>query len=79
MADYVIALKLDFGDFLKEVLRDRLVCAIRDEHIQRKLLAVKKKLMFQVDSETAVAMEMACQNELAFRPHPPHLSHAHHR
>ena len=45
--DYVVTLtKLsmdcDFGAFLPEALRDRLVCGLRSETIQRKLLAEEK-------------------------------------
>ena len=69
MADYVITLKrlnatCDFGGFLKQALRDRLVCGLRDENIQ---IVHHKKLTFQVANETAVAMEMAYQSESAFR------------
>ena len=46
VADYVITLKrlsatCDFGEFLKQALRDRLVCYLRDENIQRRLLTMK--------------------------------------
>ena len=47
MADYVITRKrlsatYDFGEFLNQALRDRLVCGLRDENIQRRLLTMKK-------------------------------------
>ena len=47
MADYVVTLKrlsatCDFGEFVKQALRDRLVCGLRDENIQRRLLTMKK-------------------------------------
>ena len=46
VADYVITLKrlsatCDFGEFLKQALRDRLVCSLRDENIQRRLLTIQ--------------------------------------
>ena len=45
------------------------MCGLRDEIIQCRLLTMKK-LTFQVASETAIAMEMACQSKLAFRAPP---------
>ena len=34
-----LALKCEFGSFLEETLRDRLVCGLRNVQIQKKLLA----------------------------------------
>ena len=44
VATYIAELKrlsedCEFGDFLQEMLRDRIVCAINDPRIQRRLLA----------------------------------------
>ncbi len=44
MADFVAALrklatKCDFGEFLNDALRDRVVCGIRDENTQKRLLS----------------------------------------
>ncbi|XP_069134399.1 uncharacterized protein [Argopecten irradians] len=46
VADYVVGLKklaarCEYGNFLQQALRDRLVCGLRNEFIQKKLLAVK--------------------------------------
>jgi len=46
---------------LDDMLRDRLVCGIHDDHIQRRLLA-EEKLTFQKAMEIAVAMETAASN-----------------
>lgn len=63
ISSYVVELKrlaapCDFGNFLTEALRDRLVCGLRDSVIQRRLLA-EAKLSFDDAVKTAVAMEMA--------------------
>ena len=51
----------NYGATLDDMLRDRLVCGIRDDHIQRRLLA-EEKLTFQKAMEIAVAMETAASN-----------------
>ena len=51
----------DFGTFLNDALRDQLVCGLREEAIQRKLLA-EDKLTFKKASEIAQAMELAERN-----------------
>ena len=43
------------------MLRDRIVCGIRDEEIQRRLL-VEKDLTFQKAYEIATSMEITSQN-----------------
>ena len=63
VASYVAQLRntaqhCNFGDTLDLMLRDRLVCGINDDRIQRRLLAVRD-LTFQNALETATAMEMA--------------------
>ena len=62
VAEFVLALKglakhCDFGDFLNDALRDRLVCGLNKESIQRRLLA-EADLTFQKACEIAQAMEM---------------------
>ncbi|XP_072037280.1 uncharacterized protein [Amphiura filiformis] len=47
-----LSYKCEFGNFLNEALRDRLVCGLRDIHTQRKLLTVKD-LTFQMALDTA--------------------------
>lgn len=63
VAQYVAALRkltehCDFKDYLDEVLRDRLVCGLRSEVIQRKLLS-EKDLTFQRAYELAHGLETA--------------------
>ena len=58
------------GTLLEEMLRDRLVCGIRDSRIQRRLLQ-ENSLTFQTAFETAQAMELAARdiNDIQSRPH----------
>ena len=51
----------DFRDQLEEMLRDRLVCGVNDERIQRRLLA-ERRLDFKKALELATAMEIADKN-----------------
>ena len=53
-----LALKCEFGVFLEEALRDRLVCGLRNVQIQKKLLT-ERDLTFKKAFETAQSMEMA--------------------
>ena len=48
----------EFGNFLDEALRDRFVCGLRKESIQKKLLS-EKTLDFSKATEIAQCMEMA--------------------
>ena len=66
VAEYIVSLKelsthCDFGTFLNDALRDQLVCGLRQQAIQRKLLA-KDKLTFKKASEIAQAMELGERN-----------------
>ena len=66
VADFVAALRnlaehCEYGDTLETMLRDRIVCGIRDEKIQRRLL-VEKKLTFLKAYEIATAMEVTMKN-----------------
>ena len=54
-------MRCDFGAFLEELLRDRLVCGIKDEHIQRRLLA-EPNLTFKKAQDIAQALESADRN-----------------
>ena len=63
ISDYIVELKklastCDFGDFLSMALRDRLVCGLRAESIQRKLLT-EVDLTFDKAEKITVAMELA--------------------
>lgn len=52
-----------FGDTLEDMLRDRLVCGVKDERIQRRLLAVTEtKLDFKKAQELALSWETADKN-----------------
>ena len=53
-----LALKCEFGTFLEEVLRDRLVCGLKSVQIQKKLLA-ERDLTLKKAFETAQSMELA--------------------
>ena len=66
IADYVAELRrlsthCEFGDYLEDALRDRLVCGLRDEAIQRRLLS-KNELTFAKAWEVAQSMEAAERN-----------------
>ena len=63
MAEYIVVLKellnhCEFGDFLNEALRDRLVCGLYKESIQKRLLS-EPDLTFTKACEIAQAMELA--------------------
>ncbi len=66
IASYVAELQnisehCDFQNTLEEMLRDRLVCGINDEQIQRRLLA-ESTLDFKKAMNIATAMESAVKN-----------------
>ncbi len=66
IVSYVAALRklsdgCNFGDNLKDMLRDRLVCGVGTDSIQRKLLA-ESTLTFEDALKIASAMEMADRN-----------------
>ena len=70
VAEFVAALRTaarhcDFKE-LETMLRDRLVCGLRDERTQRRLFA-RKKLSFQEAMEEALAAEAAAANTKAVR------------
>ena len=66
VAEYVAELRrlsthCDFGAYLSDALRDRLVCGLRSESVQKQLLAVKD-LTFKDALDRAQAMEAADRN-----------------
>lgn len=66
ISQYIVELKklsatCEFGTFLEEALRDRLVCGLQEAIIQRRLLA-EKNLTFKQACEICHAMEMAMKN-----------------
>ncbi|KAL4721055.1 hypothetical protein ACJJTC_007008 [Scirpophaga incertulas] len=70
--DYVIKIKelantCGFqGDTLKEALRDRLVCGLHNENIQRKILSEAELLSFDAVYERALVLETANKDMLVF-------------
>ena len=56
-----LAQHCDYGETLNDMLRDRLVCGINDDRIQRRLLS-ESSLQFQKAWEMARAMELAEKN-----------------
>ena len=68
--NYVTALKqltaqCEFGTFLDGALRDKLLCGLRNNAIQKRLLS-EMKLTFHQAFQTAQAMELAAQNTAEF-------------
>ena len=66
ISEYVAALKkmsqnCEFGQFLQDALRDRLVCGLRNDHIQKRLLS-EDKLTFEKALNLSVAMETAAKD-----------------
>ena len=61
-----LADKCKFGNHLEEALRDRLVCGLRQEVIQRKLLTLEDPVTLKKVYDTALGMEVAQEraNEL---------------
>ena len=59
-----LASHCEYGDSAKELIRDRLVCGIRNDHLQRSLLEVAK-LTFEKAFEIAQLHEAAEQNSKA--------------
>ena len=51
----------NFGESLQDMIRDRLVCSINDEAIQKQLLS-KPKLTYEQAVELALSLERAAQN-----------------
>lgn len=63
IAEYIVQIRklastCNFGAFLEEAMRDRLVCGIRSENTQKKLLS-ESNLTFQSACQIAQAAEMA--------------------
>ncbi|KAL2086779.1 hypothetical protein ACEWY4_017838 [Coilia grayii] len=57
----------EFGEQLENMLRDRVVCGVRDVNLQRRLLA-EPKLTFSMAEEKALAAETASANVRALHP-----------
>ena len=63
-----IAQHCDYGETLNDMLRDRLVCGINDDRIQRRLLS-ESSLKFERAWEIAQAMELAAKNAKDIQQH----------
>ena len=71
MADFVAELRAlaefcNYGETLNDMLRDRIVCGVRAEHIQRRLLA-ECNLTLQKALDIAQSMERAVENAATLR------------
>ena len=66
-ADFDVALHCKFEATLDDALRDRFVCGLRHESIQRCLLS-EKELTYTKAMDIAQAMEAADRNTRAFKP-----------
>ena len=71
ISDYIVELKkltsiCDFGDFQSMASRDRLVCNLRSDSIQRKFLA-GGDLTFDKAKKITVAMELVQRNAVEFK------------
>jgi hypothetical protein len=74
ISEYCVAIQklseqCEFGTTLKDTLRDRLVCGLASEHIQRKLL-VEVDLTYDRAKAIALAAETATKDAEEFRKHP---------
>lgn len=75
VANYVAALRklsvhCRFGDFLDDALRDRFVCGLRSEAMQKKLL-IETDLTFKRAIEIAQSMESAATKAKELQSHNP--------
>ena len=72
VTEYIVGLKklavtCEFGEFLPQALRDRLVCGLQSVVIQKKLLSVRE-LTLEKACEISLAMEMADKNTTEMQP-----------
>ena len=61
LQDFASSHNTEFGTYLDEALRDRLVCGIHSSHMQKRLLS-EDKLTFKRALELALAMETAAED-----------------
>ena len=61
LQDFASSHNTEFGTYLDEALRDRLVCGIQSSHIQKRLLS-EDKLTFRRALEIALAMETTAKD-----------------
>lgn len=67
----------NFGTTLETMLRDRVVCGINNDHIQRRLLS-ESKLTYKKALEMAMALETAAQNAADLKKTGQNLQQAQH-
>ena len=77
ITDYIIELRklaktCNYGDKMKEMIRDRIVCGIKEVNIQRRLLSKGKGLTFEGAIEIALAMESAEKEAASIRQESIH-------
>ena len=65
----------NFETTLEQMLRDRLVCGINDDRVQRRLLA-ETDLTFERAFKIAVAAEAACKNAKDLQAKTPVACHS---
>ena len=75
IANYIAALRsiaehCNYGDTLNDMLRDRLVCGIRDKRVQRRLLQ-ESELSFDQAKDIALAAETANKDAMKLQQQPP--------
>ena len=78
IANYIAALRsiaehCDYGETLNDMLRDRLVCGIRDKRVQRRLLQ-EPDLTFKQARDIALTAETANKDALKLQQQPPQPS-----
>lgn len=79
IASFVVALQqlvefFEFGNKLNDMLRDRLVCGVNDERIQRKL-QLEAKLTFETAKKLAQAAEIAEKDTRQLKRDTPRCIH----
>ena len=80
-ADYVAELRrlsefCNYGDKLEEHIRDRLVCGIRDNRIQRRLLS-EGNLTLKKAVEISIGVELAEKNMVTLEKHQEKMPEIH--
>ena len=71
-----LAQECEFGDFLDQALRDRLVCGMEDETAQTKLLGEKDELTFEEALKIAVNYEASTKGQVEIGSKKEHSSTA---
>ena len=80
MAQYLVSLRklaehCEFNEFLNQALHDKLVCGLKNEMIQRKLLTVKELTMakaFKIARGMEAAYQQSSKLQTAHKEHKAH-------